>query len=359
MKKFEILLRKLLLRLLLFVKSETSSHVLEKFSEQSKILFIRLNRIGDALITTPLLNLIKKEIGCKVYVLSAKSNHFIFQDSSLTDKVIVYNKKTNSLFSLIKLLNKENFDAIVDLHDDVSTTVSYLVAFIKCKFKFGLKKGTEKLYTHTIQKMDPKKHHVINRVMAFSKLFGLQTVPNNYNIIFRSTEKSLEKSKKFIKEYFSQERFLLGINISAGNEARFWGIENYSELVSSIIDYKVNVILMCAEQDLEYARVVSKGAIPIFHNPDFNEFSAMIYFLDILFTPDTSIVHIGSAFNKPVFGLYVKYNTQDMIWSPYKSPFDCVITEEPTLKNVKLETVKEKFIPFFEKYYYEYSTKPE
>jgi ADP-heptose:LPS heptosyltransferase len=222
-----------------------------------------------------------------------------------------------------------------------------------------LKKGTEKLYTHTIQKLDSEKNHVIDRVMAFSQLFGLQTLPNNYNIVFRPTEKSLEKSKKIIEEHFSQEKFLLGINISAGSEARFWGIENYSELISSIIDYKVNVLLMCAEHDLEYAQTISKGSIPIFYNHDFNEFSAMIYYLDLLFTPDTSIVHIGSAFHKPVFGLYVKYNTNDMIWSPYKSPFDCVITEEPTLKNVKLESVKEKFIPFFEKFYYEYSTKQE
>jgi ADP-heptose:LPS heptosyltransferase len=78
--------------------------------------------------------------------------------------------------------------------------------------------------------------------------------------------------------------------------------------------------------------------------------------LNVLFTPDTSIVHVASAFEKPVFGLYVKYNTKDIIWAPFKSPFDCVITQEPTLANVSFGSVKQKFIPFFEKFYYEYKT---
>ena len=39
-----------------------------------------------------------------------------------------------------------------------------------------------------------------------------------------------------------------------------------------------------------------------------------------------------------------------MIWSPYNTPFDCVITKEPTLKNINFDKVKQKFIPFLERY---------
>jgi ADP-heptose:LPS heptosyltransferase len=83
-------------------------------------------------------------------------------------------------------------------------------------------------------------------------------------------------------------------------------------------------------------------------SPDFDEFCAAISKLDFLFTPDTSAVHIASAFNIPVFGLYVKYNTNDMIWSPYKSKFECIITTEPNLNTVSFEDTIAKFKPFFE-----------
>ncbi len=343
--------------MLLFFSKKPKALPIEQLPVKSKILFIRLNRIGDALVTTPLLKNIKSNTNYKVYVLAAKSNYFIFNNKEICDEVIIFDKKQNGIISLIKLLNSKHFDVVVDLHDDVSSTVSYVVAFSKCAYKFGLKKGTEKIYTHTIEKLKPSGNHIVDRVNNFAKLFGIDSRTEATNIVFNAGAEAEKSAEEFITKHFSHERFLIGINISAGSEARFWGVENYKKLINELNNYDVNILFMCIEKDIHYARTIADGLYPIFYNSSFNIFSAMIAKLNLLFTPDTSIIHIGSAYKKPIFGLYVKYNTNDMIWSPYKSPFECVITEEPTLKNVKFETVKEKFLPFFEKYYYEYSTK--
>ncbi len=357
MKKIEIAIRKFFLKMLLFFSKKLKVLPIQKLPAKSKILFIRLNRIGDALVTTPLLKNIKSNTNYKVYVLAAKSNYFIFDNKEICDEVIVFDKKQNGILSLIKLINSKHFDVIVDLHDDVSSTVSYIVAFSNCKYKFGLKKGTEKLYSHAIEKLKPSDNHIVDRVNNFAKLFGINSRNECTNIVFNAGIDADKKVGEFISQHFGSRKFLIGINISAGSDARFWGVENYKKIVSELNNYDVNILFMCVEKDINYAKAISSELYPVFYSSSFNIFSAMISKLDLLFSPDTSIIHIGSAYKKPVFGLYVKYNTNDMIWSPYKSPFDCVITEEPTLKNVKFETVKEKFLPFFEKYYYEYSTK--
>jgi ADP-heptose:LPS heptosyltransferase len=358
-KKIEITLRKFLLQLLLTFTRKPKQLPVEELRPGSKILFIRLNRIGDALISTPLLNLMKRNTDYKISVLAAKSNHFIFSSPDVCDEVIVFDKKKNGLFALIKILNEKKFDAVIDLHDDVSSTVSYIIAFLKCKYKFGLKKGTEKLYSHTIEKLDPAQNHVVDRILHFSKLFGMNYPGKDLNIVFNPQSEFEIEASQFISRHFNNKKFLVGINISAGSEARFWGVDNFKKLIDELNFYDVNILIMCVEKDIKYATAIAGSSYPVYYNSSFNKFSAMIAKLDLLFTPDTSIVHIGSAYKKPVFGLYVKYNTADMIWSPYKSPFDCVITEEPTLKNVTFELVKEKFSPFFEKFYYEYSTKPD
>jgi ADP-heptose:LPS heptosyltransferase len=331
------------------------SSSLPVFTNESKILFIRLNRIGDALVTTPLLKNIKAKLGCKIYVLASKNNYFIFENSLLTDEIIIYRKDLVGISKLIKMINKTGFDAIVDLHDDVSSTVSYVMAFSKSKYKFGLEKENDKLFTHKIKKLDPAKHHIIDRVMEFSKLFNVQVDASCVNIVYSYSKEAGEKSKIFLEKHFCNGKFLLGINISAGSEARFWGIENYKKLIYDLSGYKINLLLMCSENDLQKAMEISGTKLPIFYRPIFDEFCSMINHLDLLLTPDTSIVHIASAFEVPVFGLYVKYNTNNRIWSPYKSKFDCVITEEPTLHNITYKEVNQKFIPFFEKLYYEYS----
>lgn len=352
MKKIEIFFRKLVLKLLLILKGGHHNMPLPVIDKSSKLLFVRLNRIGDALVTTPLLSKIKEQYDCHITVLADDKNYFVFEKCSFVDEVLVYKKKSQSLFSLINLLNHKNFDIVADLHDDVSTTVSIIISFLQIKYKFGFSKGTSKLYSHVIPKPDPSSNHVIDRLMDFRKLFDFSIESNEINVKFESTVSDIEKTDFYLGNNFQISRFLLGINISAGSEARFWGTENYQLLIKSLKQFKINILILCSEKDLEFALKISDGKHPVFHTSDFNEFATMINNLNFLFSPDTSIIHIASAFRVPVFGLYVKYNTEDQIWYPYKSKYDAIITEEPNLNNVTFKEVENKFIPFFESIYY-------
>lgn len=349
MKKIEIYIRKILLRILLFCFPKKSLVNDIKLKEDSAILFIRLNRIGDALITTPLLSLIKKNTNHKIYVVASNYNYFVFS-SKIVDNVIVYDKKKITLFKLIRLINKLKPDVIIDLHDDVSTTVSFILAFSKAKYKIGFNKVNRKLYNYIIEKPDSSKTHVVERLLHFTKIFNIKYTKEEIRVFYYIDEKALEKINNYLLTNKLDNYFKIGINISAGSEARFWGIKNYKELITEITKYsQIKVIILCSPNDIEKAEQISNGLFPIFYDNSFENFSAMISKLNLLITPDTSAVHIASAFNVPVFGLYVKYNTNDMIWSPYNTEFECVITEQPTLKNIHLNEVLSKLKPFLEK----------
>ena len=91
MKRIELLIKKLLLNLLLLFKSGKMKDP-SVFNSGSKILFIRLNRIGDALVVTPLLKLIKDNLRCEIHVLADKKNYFVFANNPSIDNIIVFNK---------------------------------------------------------------------------------------------------------------------------------------------------------------------------------------------------------------------------------------------------------------------------
>jgi ADP-heptose:LPS heptosyltransferase len=351
MKSVEIKIRKSLLRLLLFFKKSEKHKEILPILKSTKILFIRLNRIGDALVSTPLLYELKKKYGCTINVLADSKNYFIFTNTDLSDEVIVYNKKLKSISELIKIINERNYDIIVDLHDDVSTTVSYIMALAKCEHKVGLEKENKKLYSYVIPKLNAQTTHIVDRIMKFSIAFNLDYDPLKINIRYHVKPESQNRAEQFLTKHFPEKRFLVGINISAGSDARFWGESQYKELISSVANYNADIIIMCLEKDLRKAWEISGNKFPIFFRPSFDDFAAMIKNLDLLITPDTSIVHIASAFEIPVFGIYVQYSTTDQIWYPYKSPYECVVTSEATLHKISFNSVKNKFIPFFEKYY--------
>lgn len=347
MKKFEIILKNLFLKILLLAKSISPAAPIPKSGKYSKILIIRLNRIGDALAVTPFIKELKNGTGAEIHILADRKNNFAFYNNPYINKTIVFEKGFKGFFRTVGALNNENYDAIADLHDDVSTTVSFLLALLDSPRKYGLKKGNESLYTQTAEKLEPSKYHVIDRSLELLKLFNVKPNPENINVVYNPSARSLKKADEFLNHNLNSGKYLFGINISAGSDARFWGVDRFKKLISFLENYGVNILVLSPVRDLHLAEQIAEGR-PVFASPDFDEFCAAISKLDFLFTPDTSAVHIASAFNIPVFGLYVKYNTDDMIWSPYKSKFDCIITTEPNLNTVSFEETIDKFKPFFE-----------
>ena len=363
MKKIEYFFRNLLLRFLLFVTKFKSNNGDQPRGNFSKILFIRLNRIGDALVTTPLLHLIKKKLNPKIFMLADKKNCFVFTNNPDIDGILTFKRGIMGIFEVIDYIKKEKIDTIVDLHDDVSTTVSYIISMSRTKNKFGLEKENKNIYTKTIKKLDSKSTHVVARLLEIAKLFNLR-IDNSINWIgYYPRYPSIIKADNFLKNAFEKKNYLIGINISAGSDARFWGVERFKSLIEFLLNYNnseieinINILILSAQKDLKYAEEINKdinnafdkAQCSLFCSEDFDEFAAVISNLNLLFTPDTAAVHLAAAFHIPVFGIYVQ-DTDDMIWSPYGVEFECIITRDSNLKNVEFNEVKNKFGNFLEK----------
>ena len=347
MKKIEIFLRRIILKFLIFFYPAVKSNDKPQFNRHSVLLFIRLNRIGDALVSTALLRAIKEQTGCNILVLADVKNYFVFEHCPSVDKTFIYIK---SSLSIKKIIEKESVDAIIDLHDDVSTTVSLLLMKSNVKYKIGFKKSNSKIYTHTVKKIDSSSHHIVERIMQMGNLFNLKTDLSKTQICYVPSQKSINFAENFLIKNKLNRKYLVGINITAGSDARFWGTGNFRQLIDLLQNFDVNFIVFTTAEKLSEAKEIVDEQFIFPVSDDFDIFAAGISKVNLLFTPDTSVVHIASVYQIPVFGLYVKYNTTDHIWSPYNTDFDCVITEEPTLKNVTFEEVKNKFLPFFEKH---------
>ncbi|MGE5364895.1 MAG: glycosyltransferase family 9 protein [Bacteroidota bacterium] len=350
MKKFELLLKQLFLRLLLFFVSTKRSDKPVHISSSTRIMFIRLNRIGDALVCTPLLKQVKDSLNPVIYLLADKKNHFVFNNNPSVDHVVVFEKGLKGFREILKYIRSENIDVLVDLHDDVSTTVTYLTAFAHVSHKFALRKSNSLVYTKTINKPDPSKVHVVDRILSLAGLLGFEPKHADANICYYPEDKSYARADSFLNSKYRDRKFLAGVNISAGSEARFWGVDNFKRLIKLLKESGIDVLVMCTTRDLKHAlQIADNNNDMIFYSPSFDVFSAMISRLDVLITPDTSVVHIASCFCIPVFGLYVKYNTEDMIWSPYRSYFDYVVTTEPELEAITFEETAGKLRDFVQK----------
>ncbi|KUG24886.1 hypothetical protein ASZ90_005305 [hydrocarbon metagenome] len=123
-------------------------------------------------------------------------------------------------------------------------------------------------------------------------------------------------------------------------------------MISYFSKYDVNILLFAAPTDIEKAKKIIDNEKLISAETTFDRMTAVIKQLDFLFSPDTSVVHIASGFNIPVFGIYINYNTDNIVWYPYNTKHELVVTEKPTLNELAFDTVINKLKIFFEQIYY-------
>lgn len=352
MKELEIYLRKLLLSLYLFFRRDEKKKDTLELTKKDKILFVRLNRIGDALVTTHLMESIKKHTGCEIHVLADKKNFFIFENDKNIDKTLIFPKKIKEIKELANQINSSNYTAVFDLHDDVSTTVTFFIGGLKIKNKIGYDKQSRKIFTHLIPYIDPTKHHIIERYLQFLEFLNIPYDKNTIGVNYKISDESKEYAESYIQKVFQNKKYLVGINISAGSRARFWGVENYKNLIQFFENYGVDILLFASPNDLSLAEEICNNKTKISAEPSYDRMAAVLTHLDFLFSPDTSVVHLASGFKLPIFGIYINFDTDYVVWYPYNTIHEMVITEKPTFNELAFETVINKLKIFFEQNYY-------
>ena len=129
-----------------------------------------------------------------------KNNHFVFEHCPSVDTTIKYKKGLKGIQKVKSFIKKNNIDTLVDLHDDVSTSVSFILSTVSAKQIFGLKKENEKLYTHTVERLNSSAHHIIERTLELTKLFGFNPDYQNAEVDYKIHQKSIDLAESFMNE---------------------------------------------------------------------------------------------------------------------------------------------------------------
>lgn len=347
MRKPEYYTKKLFFGLLKLLSGKSSkSKVQPSFGERRNILLIRLNNIGDALVTTPLIEQLKNKIYCNIDILCHRRNSVVFENNKSVDNIFILEKGFFNFFRMLFRARRKKYYCIVDTHNDVSATANLFLLLLKSEYRFGFRKEENNLYTGVIEKPDSAKTHIAEQILHLLKLFGVEPDLKSVRIVYDYSNESSEFAADYLERNFPEKKFLIGINLFAGSTARYWGTENFLKLLNFLERYPVNIILIAPEKlpaDIDELA----GRAPVFRN-DFDKLAALISKLDLLITPDTSVIHLASAYGVAVFGLYVHYNTDEMIWKPYGADFEYVVTEEATLAGVRYEEAEGKLKGFLE-----------
>lgn len=322
-----------------------------------KILIVRLGKIGDIIISSFVFEALKKKFpGIDISLLTLKTNQEVLKYNPDIDNLILTKKNLSIYFKLLSL-RQTNFDLVLDLNDDPSTTSNVIRRLIKAKRIVGFGFSPDEKNKDLIPQPHKDETHIIFRIKHLLNEFGISLTDEEVHPKLYLGSKENSDIVNQLKDFINDKK-LVALNISAGAEIRYWKTENWIELIKKIIEKYPEVIFVAltTEKDkllsdminnkLNSAKIIKQT----FYS--FHHYASYICNCDLLISPDTAAVHIGSAFNKPIIALYPDYDWNFVSWQPLSKKFRAIKSKTNFINSISVDEAYNSFTELFEQSFY-------
>jgi ADP-heptose:LPS heptosyltransferase len=316
-----------------------------------KVLIVRLGKIGDIIISSFVFEVLKKRFPeIDISLLTLQSNREVLKHNTDIDHLIL-SKKNLSLFTKIFLLRKVNYDLVIDLNDDPSTTSKIIRRIINADrivgFNFNAKNSSD------LFPQPPKdKTHIIDRLSFLLNELGIKLSKNDIHPKLYLGAQENDEIKQQLNAVQKKNK-IVALNLSAGAEIRYWEIVKWIELINRIhLENPEIIFLPLSTSEDKHLRIkifekVDNLLLIVQNYKSFHHFASYIYNSDILISPDTAAVHIASAFNKPIVAIYPDYEWNFVSWKPLSDKFIAIKSKSNLINSVSVDEVYNSFMGLY------------
>jgi ADP-heptose:LPS heptosyltransferase len=295
--------------------------------KSKSVLVLKYDRIGDMVVTTPIFRELKKAYpNISISVLASKDNMDVIKNNPYVDKI--YTNYKNSIFNdfptLLKL-RKKAFDVCIELEHSVIPHAILRLKIINPKKiisihkdgRYGVPGNELKLYDYFTEK--DKNNHFGKIWLDTLSFFGIEPSSVNYDFFVDRIDR--KKAKSFLAPF--NNKLKIGLNIEGSFPEKSIQKRELKNICNGLYNKFKNIkiiILASPKQLQEKKKIISElnldFVIPSYRTKTITEVGALIEQLDLIITPDTSIVHIASSFDKPVISIHENNKDSFRLWSP-------------------------------------------
>ncbi len=265
--------------------------------------FVLLGRIGDMVLTTPIFSAFKvKYPNAYLCVICSRANYQIIENNPFIDEIIIYSKSPLALLKTFLKLKFKCFDYWLDPKDHKSSESQLLAKISRAKVKIGFNPAGKKIFDVSISSSeDNKDFHFTERIFKAAESLGI--IPNSLKPELYESESSRIFAENLFKGISLPVVF---INLSAVNQDRIMSKEKWVEILE-VIDFKrAAAILSYTDREEAAARFLINKYPEIIdlNKTSLSNIISIISRCRLVISPDTSIVHIASAFAVRTLVLY-------------------------------------------------------
>ena len=295
------------------------------------ILFLRYDgKIGDMVVNSLMFREIKKVYpNIKIGVVARGATIDIIKDNPNVDKIYEYYKDRKKIKDLALKIKEEKYDLLVDFSEMLRVNQMMLINLCGARFNIGLDRKDWKLFDLFIESEKDFKwtEHITNRYLAYLLKLGLKK--ENIDISYDIYLKEEKKYEDFFNKIKESKKLIL--NPYGASKHKSFSVETLEKIITYLKDKDIAIILVyfgAKYKELEFLEEKYKYVYIPKKIESILDTAILIKRSDYVISPDTSIVHITSIFNKKLITVYPpkggKYGVDHLVWAP-KSEYSRVI----------------------------------
>ncbi|WP_375444651.1 lipopolysaccharide heptosyltransferase II [uncultured Fibrella sp.] len=336
----------------------------KNWPDGSRILCVRLDNLGDVLMTTPAFQAMKSAWpNCQLTLLTSSAGAGVGRYVPAIDAVIRFDvpwvqggdNEPEAIVDMANELKKQHFDAAV-----VFTVQSQnpLPAAMLC-YLAGIPKVLGYCRENPYQLMtnwvpDPEvlvaTRHEVDRQLALVETVGCQR-PNDLRLQLRIEENDRQTARELLERYgLDAARPWLILHPGVSEAKRRYPADQFAAVARTLIDeHDYQLVLTGTADEYELAESIRRKlggrAINVAGGLSLGQFIALVADAPVLLSNNTGPVHIAAAVQTPVVVVYAKTNPQHTPWNVPSQVLYTNVPSELRSRNVLLQHFPEPAEP--------------
>ncbi|MBK8980837.1 MAG: glycosyltransferase family 9 protein [Ignavibacteria bacterium] len=275
------------------------------------ILVTRTDRLGDVMLTLPLISCLRKIFpGAKIYFLVKKYLKGLLECYDGIDEIIYEDDHEGNVL-LKEIINKKNIDLSVNVKPDFRQAFMFYRLGIKYRIGTAYRWYSFlyncKVYEH---RKNSDKHESELNVLLIRNFFN-EKCDENINSFRIDINKKDELKKKLISLNKELKRKYIIVHPGSGGSAKDLPAGKFSELLKTLRhEFKDHSILLTgikSERELEEKIISDSGsadAVNLCGELSLRELLTLIDECSLFISNSTGPIHIAGILNKKIIGFY-------------------------------------------------------
>lgn len=257
-----------------------------------RVLFITLSNIGDIILTTPVLAVLKKEFPqASIDVISGPNGKEIFLGHPFVSALVLYDKLSSvqSKRQLVKNLRDNKYDLVIDLRNSLFP------------FLIGARHRTSLMWKRPSGLRHKRDEHILKL-----KEIGLDITPAPFSFHIDSKDEAFVN--KTLADMGTKKDFVV-VSPGAKSHIKRWNKKGFALICDRLMDeINMDVIMVGGTQDKEIVSEITaymkNKARDLTSQLTLKQLGALIKSSKLLITNDSAPLHVGSAVGARVLAIF-------------------------------------------------------